>query len=198
MNLTERGGKRMPLQLTAVLEGLLFVAEQPLTIQELARVTRQPAREVRAALEELKAAWQERGILLQEQDGAFLLVSHPDVAPYVRELLGVHRSERLSRATLETLAVIAYYQPVTRAEIERMRGVNSDHTLAVLLGRELVAAGERRPTPGRPIEYCTTFEFLKYFGLASLADLPERERFLAELATAGEDKAAGALIGREA
>ena len=198
MTLTERGGKRMPLQLAAVLEGLLFVAEQPLTIQELARVTRQPAREVRAALEELKAAWQERGILLQEQDGAFLLVSHPDVAPYVRELLGVHRSERLSRATLETLAVIAYYQPVTRAEIERMRGVNSDHTLAVLLGRELVAAGERRPTPGRPIEYCTTFEFLKYFGLASLADLPERERFLAELATAGEDKAAGALIGREA
>ena len=198
MTLTERGGKRMPLQLTAVLEGLLFVAEQPLTIQELARVTRQPAREVRAALEELKAAWQERGILLQEQDGAFLLVSHPDVAPYVRELLGVHRSESLSRATLETLAVIAYYQPVTRAEIERMRGVNSDHTLAVLLGRELVAAGERRPTPGRPIEYCTTFEFLKYFGLASLADLPERERFLAELATAGEDRAAGALIGREA
>jgi segregation and condensation protein B len=188
----------MPLQLAAVLEGLLFVAEQPITIQELARVTRQPARDVRAALEELKAAWQERGILLQEQHGAFLLVSHPDVAPYVRELLGVHRSERLSRATLETLAVIAYYQPVTRAEIERMRGVNSDHTLAVLLGRELVAAGERRPTPGRPIEYCTTFEFLKYFGLASLADLPERERFLAELATAGEDKAAGALIGREA
>ena len=198
MTLTERGGKRMPLQLAAVLEGLLFVAEQPLTIQELARVTRQPTRDVRAALEELKAAWQERGILLQEQDGAFLLVSHPDVAPYVRELLGVHRSERLSRATLETLAVIAYYQPVTRAEIERMRGVNSDHTLAVLLGRELVAAGERRPTPGRPIEYCTTFEFLKYFGLASLADLPERERFLAELSTAGEDKAAGALIGREA
>lgn len=198
MTLTERGGKRMPLQLAAVLEGLLFVAEQPLTIQELARVTRQPARDVRAALEELKAAWQERGILLQEQHGAFLLVSHPDVAPYVRELLGVHRNERLSRATLETLAVIAYYQPVTRAEIERMRGVNSDHTLAVLLGRELVAAGERRSTPGRPIEYCTTFEFLKYFGLASLADLPERERFLAELSTAGEDKAAGALIGREA
>ena len=198
MTLTERGDKRMPLPLAAVLEGLLFVAEQPLTIQELARVTHQPTRDVRTALEELKVAWQDRGILLQEQNGAFLLVSHPDVAPYIRELLGVHRNDRLSRATLETLAVIAYYQPVTRAEIEHMRGVNSDHTLAVLLGRELVAAGERRPTPGRPIEYCTTFEFLKYFGLASLEDLPERERFLAELATASEGKAAEAMTEREA
>lgn len=187
----------MSLQLAAVLEGLLFVAERPLTIQELARVTREPAGSVKATLEELRLAWQERGILLQEQNGAFLLVSHPDVAPYIRELLGVHRSERLSRAALETLAVIAYYQPVTRAEIERMRGVNSDHTLAVLLGRELVVAGERRPTPGRPIEYGTTFEFLKYFGLASLADLPERERFLAALAVSTDGNTADARPGRE-
>lgn len=188
----------MPLQLAAVLEGLLFVTEQPLTIQELARVTREPARIVEAALQELKIAWQERGILLQEQDGAYLLVSHPDVAPYIRELLGVHRGERLSRAAIETLAVIAYYQPATRAEIERMRGVNSDHTLAVLLSRELVIAGERRPTPGRPIEYCTTFEFLKHFGLASLEDLPERERFLAELAASSDGKDIEAKAGREA
>ena len=177
----ERDSERMLLPLTALLEGLLFVSERPLTIQELAQITREPARAVAAALEELKAAWHGRGILLQEQDGAYLLVSHPDVAPYVRTLLGVSRRERLSRATLETLAVIAYYQPATRADIERFRGVNSDHTLAVLLNRELVAAGERRLTPGRPIEYRTTFEFLKYFGLASLEDLPERERFLAEL-----------------
>lgn len=172
----------MPLSLTALVEGLLFVAERPLSVQEIARVTGDPAREVRAALRELREVWRERGILLQEQEGAYLLVSHPDVGPYIRTLLGVHRGERLSRAALETLAVIAYYQPVTRAEIERIRGVNADHTLAVLVSRELVAAGERRPTPGRPIEYGTTFEFLKYFGLASLEDLPERERFLAELA----------------
>ena len=188
----------MPLQLAALLEGLLFVSERPLTVQELARITREPARAVKAALQELKVAWQERGILLQEQDGTFLLVSHPDVAPYIRELLGVHRCERLSRAAIETLAVIAYYQPVTRAEIERMRGVNSDHTLAVLLKRELVVAGERRPAPGRPIEYCTTFEFLKYFGLASLEDLPERERFLAELATPNASATDQAEYGQEA
>lgn len=188
----------MPLQLAALLEGLLFVSERPLTVQELTRITREQARAVEAALEELKVAWQERGILLQEQNGAFLLVSHPDVAPYIRELLGVHRGERLSRAALETLAVIAYYQPVTRAEIEHTRGVNSDHTLAVLLSRELVVAGERRPTPGRPIEYCTTFEFLKYFGLASLGDLPERERFLAELTTPSEGVTDQAQNGQEA
>lgn len=188
----------MPLQLAALLEGLLFVSERPLTVQELTRITREPARAVEAALEELKVAWQERGILLQEQNGAFLLVSHPDVAPYIRELLGVHRGERLSRAALETLAVIAYYQPVTRAEIERTRGVNSDHTLAVLLSRELVVGGERRPTPGRPMEYCTTFEFLKYFGLSSLEDLPERERFLAELATPSEGANDQAQNGQEA
>ncbi len=188
----------MPLPLAAVLEGLLFVAERPLTIREMARLTRQPVRGVESALEELRAVWQDRGMVLQEQSGAFLLVSHPDVAPYIRELLGVQRNERLSRAALETLAVIAYYQPVTRAEIERIRGVSSDHTLAVLLGRELVVAGERRPTPGRPIEYNTTFEFLKYFGLASLEDLPERERFLAELAEATGGTAPEVEVGREA
>ncbi len=181
----------MPLPLTALLEGLLFVSERPLTIQELAQITREPARSVAAALEELKAAWLGKGILLQEQAGAYLLVSHPEVAPYVRTLLGVSRKERLSRAALETLAVIAYYQPATRADIERVRGVNSDHTLAVLLNRELVAAGERRLTPGRPIEYRTTFEFLKYFGLASLEGLPERERFLAELAGSSQEESDG-------
>ena len=176
----------MPLPLAALLEGLLFVAEGPLTTQELGRITGEPRRSVEAALADLQSSWQGRGILLQEQDGSYLLVTHPDVAPFIRTLLGVHRGERLSRAALETLAVVAYYQPVTRAEIERIRGVNSDHTLAVLLRREVVAAGERRLAPGRPIEYGTTFEFLKYFGLASLDDLPERDRFLAELAATGD------------
>ena len=182
----------MALPLMALLEGLLFVAERPLTARELAQVTGEPARAVAAALAELKTGCRERGILLQEQDGAFLLVTHPDAEPYVRALLGVQRREKLSRAALETLAVIAYYQPATRAEIERMRGVNSDHTLAVLLKRELVAAGERRPTPGRPLEYRTTFEFLKHFGLASLEDLPERERFLAALTGGDAEPEAGA------
>ncbi len=187
----------MPLPLAALLEGLLFAAERPLTVQELARIAGEPTRTVAAALRELKIAWHDRGILLQEQNDAFLLVSHPDVAPYIRTLLGMHRRERLSRAALETLAVIAYYQPVTRAEIERIRGVNSDHTLAALLRRELVVAGERRPTPGRPIEYSTTFEFLKYFGLPSLEDLPERERFLLELAEPSDGEAAPASRSME-
>lgn len=188
----------MPLQLSALLEGLLFVSERPLTVQELARILGEPPRAVAAELNELRSAWQDRGILLQEQNGAYLLVSHPDVAPYIRTMLGVHRGERLSRASLETLAIVAYYQPVTRAEIERIRGVNSDHTLAVLLNRELVVAGERRPTPGRPIEYATTFEFLKYFGLASLADLPERERFLLELTESSDGEGAPAARPQEA
>ena len=184
-NPCERQVDRVSLPLAALIEGLLFVAERPLTAQELARITGETRRNVTAALEELRRTWHERGILLQEQAGAYLLVSHPDVAPYIRTLLGVHRGERLSRAVLETLAVIAYYQPVTRAEIERIRGVNADHTLAVLISRELVAAGERRQTPGRPIEYGTTFEFLKYFGLSGLDDLPDRERFLAGVAERG-------------
>lgn len=172
----------MPLPLAARIEGLLFVAERPLTAEEIARVAGESTRAVAAALAELQSAWRDRGIMLQEQGGAYLLVSHPDVAPDIRRLLGLHRGERLTKAVLETLAIVAYYQPVTRAEIERMRGVNADHTLAVLIGRELVAAGERRQTPGRPIEYGTTFEFLKHFGLTSLADLPDRERFLAAAA----------------
>lgn len=112
------------------------------------------------------------GIRLQRQADAARLVTAPENAAAVQRFLGVARPPALSRAALEALTVVAYRQPVTRPEVEAMRGVNSDRALHTLLARGLIEETGRRPGPGRPPEYGTTFAFLEYFGLGSLADLP--------------------------
>jgi segregation and condensation protein B len=165
------------LPLVAQVEAVLFVAERPVCVGELARLLQAPADAVEDALDALEAGYQGRGLMLQRHGDQVQLVSRPQAAPVIQRFLGLELSARLSAAALETLAIIAYRQPVTRSQIEAIRGVNSEHALATLLRRGLVEEVGRQNAPGRPILYGTTFEFLRAFGLKSLDELPRRDEW---------------------
>jgi segregation and condensation protein B len=156
------------------LTALLFVADEPLEVRSLARVLEVSPATVEAAVAELMAA-PPPGLLLQRQGSSLQLVTAPASAPFVRRLRGHAEAQRLSRAAMEVLSIVAYRQPVTRAEIEAVRGVNSDHALETLLARGVVGELGRRETVGRPAEFGTTLEFLRLAGLASLEELPPLE-----------------------
>lgn len=157
--------------LKTVVESLVFVSDKPITVQELARVARAEARDVRRLLHELREEYQGRGIQLDEVAGAWQFRSSVANAPFVRELLQA-KPVRLTRAQVETLSIIAYRQPITRPEVDEIRGVDSGSALKVLLDRSLVRHIGRREEPGRPLLYGTTSQFLEFFGLRSLRDLP--------------------------
>ena len=159
--------------LARTIEALLFVADRSLSAAEIAGVTGAPEPEVRATLTELMEHYQARGIVLLEHRNAFRLVSAPDLADFCRRLLGLDHRRQPSRAALETLGIVAYRGKATRAEIERVRGVDSDSALATLLSRNLIREAGRLDAPGRPAVFTTTDTFLAYFGLTSLQDLPE-------------------------
>jgi segregation and condensation protein B len=152
-------------------QAVLFVAEQPVSRAELARVIGVTPRAIDAALEELGATLEDTGLRLAHEGDDWQILTAPANAPYVSAYLGADRL-RVSSASLETLAVIAYKQPATRAEIEAIRGVNCDQTIYTLMQRRLIEERGRREAPGRPILYGTTWEFLECFGLASLDELP--------------------------
>lgn len=157
--------------LKTVVESLVFVADKPITVQDLARVARADARDVRKLLHELRDEYQSRGIQLDEVAGAWQFRSSVANAPFVRELLQA-KPVRLTRAQVESLSIIAYRQPITRPEIDEIRGVDSGSALKVLLDRNLVRHIGRREEPGRPLLYGTTSHFLEFFGLRALKDLP--------------------------
>src|SRR5947209_5128207 len=157
--------------LIAHLTALLFAAEEPLSLDQVALVLEAMPTEVAAAAAQL-AADPPPGLALQWHGAALRLVTAPTSARYVERMLGGPGVTRLSRAALEVLAIVAYRQPATRAEIEALRGVNSDRALETLLGRGLVAEVGRRESVGRPALLGTTPAFLDYLGLRSLADLP--------------------------
>jgi segregation and condensation protein B len=162
-----------PQELEAYFEAVLFIAERPLTTAELAQLGGVALLQAEGALaslgEELEAAG--RGIRLQRQDDAWQLATAPRLG--ARLAAYAARDEaRLTPAALEALAVIAYRQPCTRGEVERVRGVDSDYVIRSLLHRRLIAEVGRRDTPGRPVLFGTTFTFLERFGLTSTDDLP--------------------------
>ncbi len=159
----------------SVIEALLFAAAEPVEIRHLAQVLKWTMQETEAAVNELDRQLLEshRGIRLQHHDGAVQLVSAPEYGLLVRNLLEIERTVRLSTAALETLAIIAYQQPVTRAEVESLRGVDSSGVLGTLVSRELIEIAGRRQAPGNPNEYVTTDVFLRYFGLSSIDEIPE-------------------------
>ena len=159
--------------LARTVEGLLFVADRALSAAELGGVTGASETEVREALRELTEHYRARGIILLEHRNAFRLVSAPDLADYCRRLLGLDQRRQPSRAALETLGIVAYCGQATRAEIERVRGVDSDSALASLLARNLIREAGRLDAPGRPAVFTTTDTFLAYFGLTSLDELPD-------------------------
>jgi segregation and condensation protein B len=155
----------------AHLTALLFVADEPLEIGSLARVLEVSLEVVESAVADLMST-PPPGLLLQRHGSSLQLVSAPESAAFVRRLRGHAQVQRLSRAAMEVLSIIAYRQPATRAEIEAVRGVNSDHALDTLLARGLVAELGRRETVGRPAVFGTTLEFLQLAGLGSLDELP--------------------------
>ena len=162
-----------PLPLDALLEALLLVAgEEGTTVSRLARVTGTTEDQVEAALLMLDERLQGRGIRVQRHRQRVRFVTAPEAAPVVRTFLGLEAKIRLSRAALETLAIIAYRQPITRPEIDAIRGVNSDGVVRSLLEKGLIEEVGRAQAPGRPILYGTTPRFLELVGLTSLDELP--------------------------
>lgn len=167
----------MELSLPARLEALLFVAPGAATPAQLAAALGLPVEEVERGLAELDAGYTaaRSGLRLQRHHGRFQLTTAPQAAGPVERFLGLEASSRLSRAALETLAIIAYQQPVTRPQVDAVRGVNSDGVLKSLLSKGLLQEVGRAELPGRPILYSTTPEFLQYFGLGSVSELPPFE-----------------------
>ncbi len=163
-------------QIIARLEALLFVAAGGVMTSQLAAALDLPLREVEKHLEILESRLSSdttpHGLRIQRHHGRVQLTTSPDSAGDVERFLGLEASSRLSRAALETLAIIAYQQPVTRPEIDAVRGVSSDGVLKSLLSKGLVQEIGRADRPGRPIIYTTTADFLQYFGLNSLEELP--------------------------
>ena len=153
------------------LSALLFAADEPLALSELARLL-EVRRSVVERVSRHLADAPPTGLLLQRHVDRLQLVTAPGSARYIRRLRGLEEQARLSRAALEVLAVIAYRQPVTRAEIEAIRGVNGDRALASLLTRSLIVEVGRRETVGRPVLFGTTLDFLEHLGLRSIGDLP--------------------------
>ncbi len=159
-------------RLKVIVESVLFVTDQPVEIAVLARIADAKVDDIARTVEELAAECQERGVRVQRTGSAVQLVTAPEASPYVERFLGVDQDHRLSHAALETLAIIAYKQPITRAAIEAIRGVNCDRALASLKVRGLITEVGRAHTVGRPYLYGTTFRFLEYFGLEKPEDLP--------------------------
>ena len=180
------------MNLSQVIEALLFAAQKPLTTRELVSAikgagdaedllpnefARAKEAEVAAALEQLKIEYSEQGRAFQlaEKAEGWQLVSDPAYAPWVRQLFPATKPARLTAPSLETLAIIAYRQPITRADVEAVRGVAVDGVLQSLMERGLVKIGGRAEVPGRPLLYETTQFFLEHFGLRNLDELPNAE-----------------------
>src|SRR5262245_299747 len=173
-----------PSNLEAALEALLFSSEQPPPLSRLAESLDTPPDQVAEALVALEKAYAARdaGIELREIAGGHLLVTRPEHSEWVGRLLRGKKKMRLSRAALETMAIIAYKQPVTKSEVEAIRGVDSSAVLTTLLERSLVTIRGRSKVVGRPLLYGTTQEFLDYFGLRDLSELPRPEELRALVA----------------
>jgi len=175
-----------PIELTeAALEALLFVAERPLSRREIAGLVGTDRATVDARLGDLEVSLRARGIRLVASDDRVELATAPQAGPIVARYVGAD-AVRLSPASLETLAIVAYRQPVTKAAVERIRGVDSDYTIRSLVHRRLVAELGRADAPGRPILYGTGFDFLERFGLASLDELPLLEADVASRLVDGQ------------
>ena len=158
------------MELKTQIESLLFVANQPVTANQLAKVLDAEETSVKESLSALDQEYvdQDRGLRIQRKGERVQLVTAPDAAPYIQRFLGLELSGPLSQAALEALSIVAYRQPVTRSQVEAIRGVNSDSVLRTLMGRELIEEVGRLDQAGRPILYGTTFEFLQHFGYCCL------------------------------
>lgn len=163
------------LSLAAQLEALLYAAGEPATLAALTTALDATPSEVEAALEELTSLYAVRGIRVQRNGNRVQLVTAPEIAERVQKFLGLEEINRLSSAAMETLAIIAYNQPVTKPQLEMIRGVNCDGVIQTLSTRNLIQELGRADTVGHPMRYGVSFDFLQYFGLRGVHDLPPVE-----------------------
>lgn len=161
-----------PLSIQAKVEALLFAAPSAVTVKQIADAIESSPKEVENAVAGLEELYSERGIQIQKNRGKYQLTSAPEAARYIEKMLSLENTSRLSQAAIETLAIIAYQQPITRPIIDNIRGVSSDGVLRNLLSKGLIEESGRSEGPGRPILYITSSEFLQHFGLNSLKTLP--------------------------
>jgi segregation and condensation protein B len=173
-----------PPDIRQALEAILFVTDEPLSAGVLAQAVEIGRKEVDAVLRRMAEEYERRGsgIVLHEVAGGWRLMTHPDAASYVEQFVLSNRHARLTKASLETLAIVAYKQPVTRHQVSSIRGVDSDGVLRALTDRRLIEEVGRDDGPGRAVLYGTTIEFLERLGLASLADLPPVAPLLSDAA----------------
>ncbi|MBI4706555.1 MAG: SMC-Scp complex subunit ScpB [Candidatus Omnitrophica bacterium] len=164
----------------SALEALIFASDKPLTIEQAKKVLGDiDSTQIRKVLEELKTDYEVhgRGIRITEVAGGFQMITSPVFASFLKKLFKERHTDRLSKPALETLAIIAYKQPLTRLEIESLRNVNVDGVMKSLADKNMVRVVGRKKIPGRPFVYGTTRQFLEYFGLKSLNELPKMEDF---------------------
>jgi segregation and condensation protein B len=173
-----------PEQLAGLIECILFLESEPVDVATLARTSGQGRQEVLEALEHLGEVYAQRahGLQLEEVAGGYTFSPKAAFWEPLKERYGKRNESRLSRAAMETLSIIAYSQPITRPEIESIRGVSADGMIKLLLSRGIIREVGKRDAPGKPIQYGTTREFLKMFRLSSIAELPkldelDREKF---------------------
>ncbi len=161
-----------PLPLQALVESILFAASDPVPVPVLASVLDVKAGEIEDALKILSEEYWKRGLQILRMGDRVHITTSPRAAPVVEKFLGIEHTIGLSRAALETLAILAYKQPLTRPQIDAIRGVNSESVLENLIAKDLAEETGRTEGPGRPILYGTTEAFLRHFGLSSVAELP--------------------------
>lgn len=189
---------KMNEDVQAVLEALLFTAKEPVSLSDIARILSLSTEETEIQLQALNERYQKdnHGIELKQYDNSYVFATKTEFAQYIEELHEVTTRKKLSKAALETLAIIAYKQPVTRMEIEDIRGVSAERTLTTLGKYDLIEELGRKDTIGNPIVYGTTDEFLKQFDLENISQLPDLKHiedelqykeFAAETAVAAED-----------
>ena len=177
-------------ELKAVIENVLFAADQPVSVGQLqglfAETTEKAA--LKSALDELIREYQSRNLQLMEVAEGYQLMTRHDYSDWVRKFMKLDKTAKLSQPSLDTLAIIAYKQPLTKAEVEEIRGVDSSGVVRTLLEKKVIAPSGRKKVPGRPIMYRTTRKFLEYFGLMDLSDLPTLEDFKESELTEGQDQ----------
>ena len=166
----------------SVLEALLFLSGEVLAVSTIKEILEITDSEAKRLMSEIMTEYRERnsGLLIAEIALGYQMVTNPEYAEWVRKFRSTHVSSRLSMPALETLAIIAYKQPIIRAEIEQIRGVNSDSAIKTLYDKRLIKIMGRKEAPGRPFLYGTTREFLQYFGLKDLTELPTLKDLIRE------------------
>jgi segregation and condensation protein B len=170
-------------ELKSIVENVLLAADQPVHVDELEKIFLNTAEknDLQLILEELKEEYQSRNLQILEVADGYQLCTRHEFNDWIRKFLKLDRSSRLSQPSLDTLSIIAYKQPLTRQEVDDIRGVDSSGVIKTLLEKKVIGPAGRKKVPGRPIMYRTTQKFLEYFGLKDLSDLPTLEDLKEEL-----------------